>query len=312
MSEFKQNISLKPNVKILNSSEIISSTPISLPTLQLPSLPPSSLPTPLPPTTVSLSSISTPSPTSSVPFQTPLQTPSVALSTPSPVSVPVSSPTPVPTSSLLLSKSAPSSAPSSRPPLTSLPIPEKKIILKEQQNSISPTNDIDSTSPKKSPLITVYNFMIFICVILVIVLVIIYLLDRKNNLTKVDSTSFSTPLYSDWMEGNTEPSLTLTIPIDLINHKVYLNIKNNIKSVNIILPKAANLLEFDTLQLIVSNTKENVSFTYYLYEDNFDSIFQTNTYFINTQYNLASLKIVKNAERNLIWTCVGAGILENM
>jgi hypothetical protein len=211
-----------------------------------------------------------------------------------------------------LSKSAPSSAPSSRPPLTSLPIPEKKIILKEQQNSISPTKDIDSTSPTKSPLMTVYNFIIFICVILVIVLVIIYLLDRKNNLTKVDSTSFSSPLYSDWMEGNTEPSLTLTIPIDLINHKVYLNIKNNIKSVNIILPKAANLLEFDTLQLIVSNTKENVSFTYYLYEDNFDSIFQTNTYFINTQYNLASLKIVKNAERNLIWTCVGAGILENM
>jgi len=175
---------------------------------------------------------------------------------------------------------------------------------------------IVNTDVKKNnisyPILKIYNFIIFFSVILVLVLFILFLLDHKNNLTKVDKIQFSSPLYNDWMEGNTEPSLTLTIDTDLINHKVYLDLNDDIKYINIILPKAINLLQFDTLTLIVSDTKHNVSNTYYLYEDNIDSIFQTNTYFLNTQYDTAKLKIKKNNEGNLVWSSVGAGILENM
>ena len=204
----------------------------------------------------------------------------------------------------------------SQPVKPIIPKPDKTI-FSNQENKINIEKNLNSeisptSPPPKSFLTKVYSIMIFVCVILVFVLVLIYLFDRKNNLTRVDNVNYNTSLYNDWMEGNTEISLTLTIPVDLINHKVYLNIKNNIKVINVILPKAVNLLEFNTLQLYVPNTKNNVSFTYYLYEDDIDSIFQTNTYFINTQYNKASLKVVKNAERNLVWSIVGAGILENI
>jgi hypothetical protein len=155
----------------------------------------------------------------------------------------------------------------------------------------------------------IYPILTFISTVGFITLLIIYICQHKNNETQVDDINFTSELYRNWMNGNTG-ALTLTIPEKLVNHKVYLNIKNNIKDINIILPLATTLKENDVLELFVDDTKNNVSFTYYLYENNINSIFQTNTYFLNSQYNLGNLKVV-NSSGTLIWSCVGAGVLEN-
>jgi len=127
---------------------------------------------------------------------------------------------------------------------------------------------------------------------------------NNHTIKKVDSVSFTSDIYTQWTQGVTE-SDTVTIPLKRVNKRIYLDIKNSSRAVNIILPLASTLQEEDSISLTFCNIRDHVDQVYYLFENYVNSIFVgPKTYYINNVYKTVKLKVINSA-----WTEVGSGIL---